>query len=68
MKVAELRAEMKERGVTIQRAAHELDMVASTFYRRLANNGEDFSLGEADKLKLLLGMDPDKANHIFFDH
>ena len=62
-----LRHEMHTRNITIDQAAGAINIDPSTFYRRIAKKGENFTVGEVVKLAKLLEMDSKTLERVFFD-
>jgi len=57
-KVEKLR---KEKGITIPQMAAELGMDASTYYRKMKTNGDEFSAADLMVFKRVLGMSKETA-------
>ena len=64
--IRKLRAKMVETGVNVERLASEIGVDKSTLYRRLAGNGEDFTIKEADLIRTALSLSVSEASAIFF--
>lgn len=64
--VNKLRGKMVENEVTIERLASEIGVAKTTVYRKINNNGESFSISEADKIVKILGLNAAEAQAIFF--
>lgn len=64
--VNKLRGKIVEKGSTIEAVAEAIGVDASTFYRRLQNNGEKFTIKEADDITQFLLLEPSEATAIFF--
>lgn len=64
--IRKLRAKMVEAGVNVERLASEIGVDKSTLYRRLAGNGEDFTIKEADLIRTALSLSVSEASTIFF--
>lgn len=61
-----LRGKIVEKGSTVEAVAKAIGVDASTFYRRLQNNGEKFTIKEADDITRFLSLDLNEATSIFF--
>lgn len=59
---------MAEMKVSKAELANELGIHKSTLYRKLDNNGEDFTVAEANKIVEVLELNKDEAISIFFAH
>lgn len=64
--VQKLRGVIVERGYTQERLAKEIPMDKSTFSRKMAGDGEDFSIEQADRISKILNLTKDEAIDIFF--
>lgn len=64
--VNKLKGKIVEKGSTIEAVAEAIGVDASTFYRRLQNNGEKFTIKEADDITRFLLLEPNEATAIFF--
>ena len=64
--VDQLKAALQEKNITIERAAGELGVHPTTFYRRLNKQGKKFTVEEVAKLSELLRMDSKTMQNIFF--
>lgn len=65
MNVPKLKGKMIEKGYNVDRLAEKMNIDRSSLYRKL-NNGEKFTIGEAQKIKNTLGLTKDDASAIFF--
>lgn len=65
MNIPKLRGKMVEMGFSVESLAAEMGIDKSTLYRKL-DNGEKFTVGEAQKIKNALDLTNDEANAIFF--
>lgn len=66
MNIPKLRGKMVEMGYSVEALATELGIYKSTLYRKL-DNGEKFTVGEAQKIRTALNLTNEEANAIFFD-
>lgn len=66
MNIPKLRGKIVEMGYSVESLAAEIGIDKSTLYRKL-DNGEKFTVGEAQKIKATLDLTNDEASVIFFD-
>ena len=64
--VNRLKGKLVELGMNVETAANLIGMDKATFYRRLASNGETFTIGEADAISKILNLTKSEVNDIFF--
>ncbi|WP_295216418.1 helix-turn-helix transcriptional regulator [Ruminococcus sp.] len=64
--VRKLKGKIVEKGETISRVAKGIGVNPATFYRKLQQNGEMFTIREADAIVRYLGLNEDEAVSIFF--
>lgn len=64
--VTKLKMSLIKNGLTLTKLAHEINMNPSTLFRKLANNGDTFTLAEAFLIKQTLNMSDNEAHEIFF--
>lgn len=64
MKLNKLKAKIMENGLNVEGLADRIGMERSTLYRKL-NNFEKITIGEATKMKDVLGMTDAEATDIF---
>lgn len=64
--INKLRGKMVENEMSVERLANEIGIDKATVYRKISNNGESFSISEADKIVKALGLDATEAQAIFF--
>ena len=67
MKMNTLKAKIVERNTNISAVAKALGLSKSTFYRRLKNEGRDFSVEEVKKISNYLNLTAKEATNIFFN-
>lgn len=60
-----LKKKAGERGVKVKEIALVLEIDESTYYRKMANNGNTFSVAQAQKLTELLQLTKEEAKEIF---
>ncbi len=65
MNIPKLRGKMVEMGFSVESLATEIGIDKSTLYRKL-DNGEKFTVGEAQKIRNALDLTNDEASAIFF--
>lgn len=64
--VPKLRGKMAEKELNIEKLAAEIGMNKATLYRKMADNGENFSIKEADSLSNALNLNIEEKCKIFF--
>lgn len=64
--VNKLKGKVVECGISISELAVKIGIDKATLYRKLAENGETFSIREADLISKSLGMTLSEVNAIFF--
>lgn len=64
--VNKLKGKIVELGRNVESVASAIGIDKATFYRKLAANGETFTIGEADSIAKELGLTKDETNAIFF--
>ena len=64
--VRKLKGKIVENDMTIDLLAEKIGINRSTFYRKLAENGERFSIKEADAMVTALNLTSKEATAIFF--
>ena len=64
--VKKLRGKMVETGMNVEALATAIGVDKSTLYRRLAGNGGDFTIKEADQISIALSLSAAEATNIFF--
>ena len=57
---------MVESGINAENLSKEIGIDKATFYRRLADDGETFSIREADAICRILNLSANDVNAIFF--
>lgn len=63
--VAKLRGKIAEKGLSQVMLAKKAEMDRSTLNRKM-RTGEDFSIGEANRIAMILKLTKDEAIEIFF--
>lgn len=66
MNVRKLRAKMVENAVSVEMLSNLIGTSKSTFYRKLTNKGEDFTVGEANAIARALALSAEEFTAIFF--
>ena len=64
--VNKLKGKIVEKNMSVEEVAKRVNIDRATFYRKLAQNGESFSIREADAIVKALGLDGLEASAIFF--
>ena len=64
MNIAKLKGKMVENGLTQDELARRIDMDRSTLNRRL-KTGESFTIGEANRITMVLNLSKEDAMDIF---
>lgn len=64
--VNKLKGKIVECGLNVETLAGQIGIDKSTFYRKLTNDGETFTIGEADSIAMALNLTGDEVNAIFF--
>ena len=64
--VRKLLAKMVEIAVSVEMLSNLIGTSKSTFYRKLTNKGEDFTVGEANAIARALALSADEFTAIFF--
>lgn len=66
MDVSLLRARMHDNRVSVSEIANHIGMDDSTFYRKLQDNGEKFTVAQVREMAKKLNLSPEETNEIFF--
>ena len=66
--VKSLEKKMFDKDISVVELAKRIGVDKSTVYRKLQNNGENFTVGEANKIVEVLELSKDEAISIFFSH
>lgn len=64
--VNKLKGKIVEKNMSVEEVAKRVNIDRATFYRKLAQNGESFSIREADAIVKALDLDGLEASAIFF--
>lgn len=64
--INKLKGKIVENGLTIDKLAKEIGLDRSTLYRKINNDGETFSIREANLICSVLGLTGQEATEIFF--
>lgn len=67
MKTQILKGKIVESGTTMESLASDAGMNRSTFYRKMKNKGNTFTVEEMKKIVSLLGLSNEEAITIFFE-
>ena len=65
MNIPKLRGKMVEKGYNVEALAVEVGIDKSTLYRKL-NDGNSFTVAEAQKIRTALDLTNEEASAIFF--
>lgn len=68
LNVLKLKAKIVENGLTVQDLAAAIHMNTATFYRRLGDKGESFTVREVSDIVGALNLTVAEANEIFFNN
>lgn len=66
MNIRKLKAAMVERGISTGQLADRIGINRSTLYRRIAAQGRNFTIGEAESIAAALNLSPAESTAIFF--
>lgn len=61
-----LKLKLKEKGLSVEDVSKTMGINRATFYRKIKNDGETFTVGDIDKLSRILGLQVNEINEIFF--
>ena len=64
--VNKLKGKIVEKGYSVAKLAKEIDVDKTTIYRKINNNGETFTIDEADRIVNVLSLNAEEAQSIFF--
>jgi hypothetical protein len=64
--VNKLKGKIVENGLNVETLSRRVKIDKSTFYRRLAQNGKEFTIAEADAIVNELNLSSEDAFSIFF--
>ena len=64
--VLKLKAKLVENGKNVDYLADSLEVNRTTIYRKLAAGGDDFTIGEVDRISQVLNLSVAEINNIFF--
>ena len=66
MNVLKLKAAIIEHGSTTEKLAESVGIHPATMYRKLAADGQGFTIGEVEAIANALHLSPDECTRIFF--
>lgn len=66
MNIQKLKAKIVEKGWTIAYFCEKIGISSATFYRKVNNDGDSFTIGDARKIVDVLDLSGDDAKDIFF--
>jgi DNA-binding phage protein len=64
--INKFKGKVVERGLNITKLAKKVGMDRSTFYRKMQNDGETFTVREVNSIVNVLGLSAEEALEIFF--
>lgn len=64
--ILKLKAKLVENGKNVEYLADTLGVNKTTIYRKLAAGGDDFTIGEVDKISKVMNLSAADINSIFF--
>lgn len=64
--VLKLKAKLVENGKNVDFLAKNIGVNRATIYRKLDGGGNDFTIGEVDKISRVLNLTAEDINGIFF--
>lgn len=64
--VNKLKGKIVECGLNVEKLSEKIGINAATFYRKMNDNGENFTIKEADIISRELMLTCDEVNAIFF--
>lgn len=64
--INKLKGKIVENGTTVEKLSEALNINQSTFFRKMRNNGETFTIKEAQLISKLLKLNLNEVNEIFF--
>lgn len=65
--VQKLKGKITERGITQEKVADSIGIARSTFYRKMRNGGEGFTIGEIFDMVEKIPLSKKEAEEIFFN-
>ena len=66
--VLKLKGKIVEKGLSIGKLAKKMNMDRATLYRRINNNGDSFTIKEANQMCKELDLSNEEVTAIFFSH
>lgn len=66
MDILKLKAKIVEKGWTIAYFCEKIGISPASFYRKTNNDGETFTIGDAQKIVTVLDLSWEDARNIFF--
>ena len=66
MNVLKLKAAIVEHGSTTEKLAESIGIHPATMYRKLAANGQGFTIGEVEAIVDVLNLSSEECTRIFF--
>ena len=68
MDVLKLKSKIVAKGWTIAVFCEKIGISSASFYRKLNNEGENFTIGDAQKIVTVLNLSWEEAKDIFFSN
>lgn len=64
--INKLKGKIVEKGFTVSELADKIDLNKATLYRKINDNGENFTIKETEKIAIILNLTAKEINDIFF--
>lgn len=61
-----LKLKLKEKGLSVADVSDKMGINKATFYRKIKNAGETFTVGDIDKISKILNLQVEEINEFFF--
>lgn len=65
--INKLKGKIVENGLSVEKLAEKISIDRSTLYRKMSNNGETFTIKEANLICKVLELSGQEATEIFFN-
>lgn len=65
--IMKLKGKIVEKGMSVGQLAYKMGIDRATFYRRMSQNGDTFTIKETNQICKLLDLTKDEAIAIFFN-
>lgn len=63
--INKLKGKIVEKGFTVSELADKIDLNKATLYRKINDNGENFTIKETEKIAIILNLTAKEINDIF---